>query len=225
NATLAAVQGRATIRNNDGSGGSNRFEWALAPGPLTFATPFNVTISARDALGVIQPFNGLAALRGFSGTNPIVIAPTSTSNFVNGLWSGTVTVLSLVTNFNLVADDGAGRIGQSDPLQLGWADVALGQNTVPAADVGTTFNYTLIVSNRGPHAATSIIVSNTIPDLDFVSASGGNCRYENGAVICTLPSLTNGENAALTIVVRPRRGGALTNSASVLAFEADFAPA
>src|SRR6185295_11351375 len=125
NATLAAVQGRATILNNDGSGGaSNRFEFALAPGPLAFATPFDVTISARDGQGAIQPFNGVATLRGFNGTNPIVMAPTSTSNFVNGIWSGNITVLSLVTNFYLVADDGAGRVGQSDPLQLGWADVA-----------------------------------------------------------------------------------------------------
>src|SRR5262249_27235062 len=43
----------------------------------------------------------------------IAIFPTNSGNFVNGMWSGNIAVGESATNVTLIADDGAGHIGQS----------------------------------------------------------------------------------------------------------------
>jgi hypothetical protein len=62
------------------------------------------------------PFLDLRYTVGFS--NSIAVSPTSSGTFVNGVWSGKVSVLQAATNVVLQADDGAGHVASSNPFNL-----------------------------------------------------------------------------------------------------------
>ncbi len=74
--------------------------------PLTWA---GTTPSAQYDRYTLMPVIKLGIMRG----DAVSIDPTTTGNFVNGVWSGSVTVDSIVTNMTLQADDGNGHDGFS----------------------------------------------------------------------------------------------------------------
>jgi len=49
---------------------------------------------------------------------PVAITPTTSGTFVNGIWSGELTVLEVVTNIYLRADDRDGHHGESNPFDV-----------------------------------------------------------------------------------------------------------
>ena len=51
-------------------------------------------------------------------SNSIPVSPTSSGAFVNGVWSGNVTVAQVATNVVLKADDGAGHVALSNPFNV-----------------------------------------------------------------------------------------------------------
>jgi len=64
----------------------------------------------------IRSFNGFSLdtiTSGAGGSFPVSITPTNSGTFVNGVWTGAVTVLEAATNMYLVADDGSGHTGTS----------------------------------------------------------------------------------------------------------------
>jgi hypothetical protein len=62
------------------------------------------------------PFLDLRYTVGFS--NSIPVSPASSGAFVNGFWSGNITVSQAATNVVLKADDGAGHVAFSTPFNL-----------------------------------------------------------------------------------------------------------
>jgi PKD repeat protein len=52
------------------------------------------------------------------GVSAVVVAPTNTGNFVNGAWSGAVTVLEAVTNMCLRAEDASGHSGDCSSFRV-----------------------------------------------------------------------------------------------------------
>jgi len=52
------------------------------------------------------------------GLLPVPVSPTATGLFVNGVWTGEVTVHEVVSNLVLWADGGAGHIGESNPFDV-----------------------------------------------------------------------------------------------------------
>ena len=107
------------------------------------------------------------------------------------------------------------------------ADANVGVTAVgPIAPVaiGSTFAYTLNVSNTGPSAASNVRLTDTLPEgTQFVSAttSAGTCQHANGTVVCNLGTLASGMAATITLTVRPTVGGTHTNQAIVSADQAD----
>src|SRR5262245_32537780 len=93
-------------------------------------------------------------------------------------------------------------------------------------EIGDDLTYTITVTNHGPVTATGIILTDPIPvAADFVSVSPATCSNASDMVTCDLPDLANGANAVVTIVVKPRTRGTLTNTATVTANENDENPA
>jgi uncharacterized repeat protein (TIGR01451 family) len=100
----------------------------------------------------------------------------------------------------------------------------------PSADLGVTLSatpnpvkrnanltYAISVKNSGPVGATGVVVTDTLPSsMSFVSASSsqGSCSGMT-TVTCTLGSMTNGANANVTLVVKPRSTGTYTNKVNV----------
>jgi len=73
-------------------------------GDQVMGVPFTVTLSARDVAGqVLTGYHGTADLSDSTGT----IAPTSTTAFVDGVWSGQVTISQAASGVVISAQDGA----------------------------------------------------------------------------------------------------------------------
>lgn len=87
--------------------------------------------------------------------------------------------------------------------------------------VSNNLTYVVVVTNRGPSAATGVGLTNTLPaGIAFISAvpgaGQGSCSQSAGIVTCNLGSLGSGGSATVTIVARPNSAGQLTNRAVAL---------
>ena len=81
------------------------------------------------------------------------ITPTNSGNFVNGAWTGNITVLNRATGAMLVADDGNGHTGLSNPFDVvpaNMAPVILAQPTNQVAIVGGTATFTVAADGTPP---------------------------------------------------------------------------
>ncbi len=86
--------------------------------------------------------------------------------------------------------------------------------------VGSTFSYTLTVTNYGPSADTDVTVTDTLPAGETVLSyysSQGSVTMSNGTIQGNLGNMADGGKATVTIVVRDTAaaGATLTNTASV----------
>ena len=91
--------------------------------------------------------------------------------------------------------------------------------------VNQLLTYTIEVSNTGPDAATGTTVTDRLPaNVDFVSAqsTNGSCNRNGRTVTCQVGNLAgSGADATITIRIRPRRAGTITNRAEVESVEND----
>jgi uncharacterized repeat protein (TIGR01451 family) len=88
--------------------------------------------------------------------------------------------------------------------------------------MGGTLTYDLSLYNDSVLAAGGVVVSNLLsPEVSFVSASAsqGSCGHSNGIVICNLATVDT--FARLSIVVRTRESGSITNVATVTSTSSD----
>lgn len=178
-----------------------------------FAGP--VTLSCRNApAGVACNFS----------QNPVTPSPsgpaTSTVTIAVGAMvpAGTSTLQIVGTS---------GSLSRSADLQLivGSADLSVTKSGAPdPIVVGNELTYTITVRNNGPHDATGVVVTDTLPGaatFDSVRTTQGTCAAEPPMITCSVGTLANGGAAAITVTVRPTREGTLTNTVSVRANEAD----
>jgi uncharacterized repeat protein (TIGR01451 family) len=154
------------------------------------------------------------------------VAPERTGAFMDGAWSGEVTVPVAADELRLVADDLDGHTGRSVPFASVYRNdlIVRLSDTPDPAPVGQLLTYTAIVTNTGPGAATGIRIVDTLPSsVTPVSATvaGGSCETVGSVVTCTLASLAAGTAADVLIVVRPNAPGALVNSVQVTRDGAD----
>ncbi|HZI19940.1 MAG TPA: lamin tail domain-containing protein [Pyrinomonadaceae bacterium] len=94
-----------------------------------------------------------------------------------------------------------------------------GEETVP---VGGQINYTIVVINGGPDAASNVVVTDPIPPhTDYVSATSdaGQVTFANNTVTAAFAQIPAYESASLTLVVKVRsdtpRNTTIRNTATV----------
>jgi uncharacterized repeat protein (TIGR01451 family) len=101
----------------------------------------------------------------------------------------------------------------------GSTDLALTKSDSPdPVTVGGTLTYTIQVKNQGGNDATSVVVTDRLPnDVDFLSASAssGTCQHHAHTVTCSLGTVLTGATATVTIQGRPTKAGTISNTASV----------
>jgi hypothetical protein len=102
--------------------------YAFAPidSPQLATEPIAVSIQAQAIDGVnIDTFAGDVALSGEAGGQALNINPTGTGAFVNGQWSGTVTIQEIADGVVLTAEDTEGNTGQSNAFDTEgpWGDL------------------------------------------------------------------------------------------------------
>ncbi len=92
-------------------------------------------------------------------------------------------------------------------------------------DPGSTFTYTIIVTNSGPNNAQNSILTDVLPaGVTFVSAPG--CTFAAGIVTCDLGNIPPPQTRTRTITVNaPSNASLITNTASVISDNPDPNPA
>jgi uncharacterized repeat protein (TIGR01451 family) len=88
---------------------------------------------------------------------------------------------------------------------------------------GNNVTYTIRVTNPNPSGgndAASVVVTDNLPstaDVDYVSAtpSAGTCTKSGNTVTCDLGTVAAGTTATVTIVVKTKKTGTITNTATV----------
>jgi uncharacterized repeat protein (TIGR01451 family) len=102
---------------------------------------------------------------------------------------------------------------------VGPTDLALTKSDAPdPVSQGSNLTYTIQVPNQGANDASGVVVTDTLPkEVDFGSAipSSGTCQESKGVVTCNLGQLNAGVTATVTIVVRAKNSGTISNTASV----------
>jgi uncharacterized repeat protein (TIGR01451 family) len=99
----------------------------------------------------------------------------------------------------------------------GDADLALTKSDSPdPVTTGGNLTYTIRVENPDMLPATQVVVTDNLPGgVDFVSATGGNCQRSGDTVTCDLGQVNAATTGTVTIVVKTRKAGTLSNAASV----------
>src|SRR5262245_6559332 len=101
----------------------------------------------------------------------------------------------------------------------GDADLSITKTDSPDPVVaGSNLTYTIKVENPGISTgpATNVVVTDTRPSgVDHVSATGGSCQKSGSTVTCDLGQVNAGSTATVTIVVKTKKPGTLSNTASV----------
>jgi uncharacterized repeat protein (TIGR01451 family) len=84
---------------------------------------------------------------------------------------------------------------------------------------GDNLTYTIRVTNpnlSGGNDARNVVVTDDLPNgLDFVSATGGSCQRTGSKVTCNLGQVNAATTATVTIVVKTKKEGSISNTASV----------
>jgi hypothetical protein len=115
---------------------------------------YTVTLTFTRAYGEASGLWSLADdLRITRPGTSISILPTVTGNFTNGVWSGNMTVSNPGTNVVLVADDGHGHHGTSNPFNVisaGLLPAILAQPTNQTVFIGDAAAFGVTVGGAAP---------------------------------------------------------------------------
>ncbi len=99
----------------------------------------------------------------------------------------------------------------------------MGESSDPVA-FGSPLTWTITAHNNGPNAATSVVVTDTLPPgvtLTSSAPSQGTCTVQNRTVTCALGTLAVSASATITLNVTGTAAGTLHNTAFVAATEVD----
>lgn len=175
---------------------------------------------------VVPPPSIPAMTLPYTSLRPVTISPTSSGTFVNGVWSGAMTVSTFANSMLLRAEDAAGHGGDSAAFSVSRVNdigvsVAASLNRVTP---GNVLAYTITVTNTGPGSATSVTVSDPLPGgttFESASATQGSCSVNAGVVTCSLGTLAGSAGATATVAVRVGAVGTVVNNVTVSRAETD----
>jgi uncharacterized repeat protein (TIGR01451 family) len=148
------------------------------------------------------------------------VVPSSTGQFTNGTWIGSVTLTESSPRLQLQADDGSGHTGTSTPFAVVTANelaLHMSQAPEPASLLGP-MTFTTTVFNPGPSAMADALLTNRYPAgtvLVSFSSSQGQCEAANGEVHCQLGLLPAGAEVRFFTSVRATNYGRFTNFVEV----------
>lgn len=196
-----------------------------------------------ESIGSGVTFQSIAAPGGWSCTTPAAGGTGTINCSFASLANGASALFTIVVNVTAVSGSVSNTVsGSSDASDTTPANnTATATTTVtppPSADLGITkstpttnaapgasVTYTIVVTNHGPDAATSVTMTDILPaTLKFQSLSspaGFSCTLPvvgaSGTISCTSASLANGATATFTLLVTSasNASGAIPNTASV----------
>jgi len=191
---------------------------------MTDTLPAGVTfVSANSTVGACAENAGIvtcnigALANGGTAIITFIVTPTAPATLSN-------TASGAATTFDPVAANNSTTITTTARLVT---DLSVTKSDAPdPVQAGQNLTYTVTVSNGGPHNATGVTLTDTLPaNLTFVSANStvGTCAQAAGVVTCNIGALANGASATVTIIVTTTGATAasITNTAAVTGAEFD----
>jgi uncharacterized repeat protein (TIGR01451 family) len=188
--------------------------------------PGAVFVSANASQGVCGHTNGVVTcnfgnVAGSAGGNLVVVSATVVVQLFQG---GTATNSLAVLSFGPDENPADNTLKVLTTVATA-ADLAVSMTATPALVVlGNNVTYTLTVTNRGPLAAGSAMLTNVLPaGLAFVSATPtlGSCTHTNGRVTCSFATLGVNAGASVMLMARAIASGFLTNQANAVSSSLD----
>jgi flagellin-like protein len=179
-------------------------------GTQTAGTAFSITITAKDSSGnTVTSYTGMNTLTASSGT----ISPTSTTAFVAGVWTASVTLSQAGTGIS-ISTSGGGKSGTSNTFTVNAG--ALDHfvfNSLSTQTAGTAFSITITAKDANGNTVTSYVGTNTLTvssgtisptsTTAFVAGvwTGSVTLYTSGSgiTIGTTGSSKSGTSNALTV--------------------------
>jgi uncharacterized repeat protein (TIGR01451 family) len=199
-----------SVTNNGPSAAHNVSVSQVLPSGVVYVTG-SASQGAVVQNGGIVTANLGAMSAGATATVNVTVLPA-----VPGVYSSTATVTSDQPDF-IPLNNNATMISHVNPPT---ADLAIGLVPFPTSLlIGGNVTYTLAVTNNGPSAASSIMVTNIYPAtlaLRTLTISQGNLFVTNGnTVVCSFGGLSSGGRATATITATPVATGTMLASATV----------
>jgi len=218
-----------TITNHGPDTATNAFISETLPATVTFQSlsapgGWSCTTPAVGASGAINC--SIASLaNGASATFTLKVTVVATS----GTIVNTVTADSATWD-NLAGNDSA-TATTSLPAVLS-ADLGITKSTISSsAAPGGSISYTITLTNHGPDAAASAVMTDALPASllfqSIVAPAGWSCTTPavggNGTITCSAATLANGASAAFTLVttVAANATGTISNSAAASSAASD----
>ncbi|HOX03901.1 MAG TPA: Calx-beta domain-containing protein [Candidatus Paceibacterota bacterium] len=160
------------------------------------------------------------------GSRAVPIAPLASGHFMNGAWTGVVSVLSAAEDVRLRADDGQGHVGTSNPFGVhANNDLALIVSAPhEPLPMGDPFVFRVTFTNTGPSAATSIFISNQLSGPVGVLAatvSKGSAWIADNAALWSVGSADGATHATIQISAVASNSGIVALHSSLIRGEWD----
>src|SRR5690606_34536137 len=96
------------------------------------------------------------------------------------------------------------------------ADLALSKSAPVQVQSGATFDYTLVVTNNGPDAATAVVISDGLPTEVSVASIPDGCTVVVQKLRCEVATLTAGTSSSFTVsVTAPDLGPDASSSSDI----------
>jgi hypothetical protein len=165
-------------------------------------------VVGTSSLGLLNPNLNIPFV---GGPTPAAITPTNSDNFVNGVWSGNITVLQTASNVVLTANDDAGHYGSSNPFSVIYSNqppIIMLQPTNQTLPVGFNATFTLAAAGSPPLSYFWARNEAFIPGATNASYTTNNLQLsDSGSQFSCLVSnaygTTNSQVATLTVLALP----------------------
>jgi hypothetical protein len=133
----------------------DHYTWTTIGGPETAGVPFTVTATACDILNnPILVYDGAATLSATGQAGALSISPT-TVTFVNGTWTGNVTVNAVDPTVTLMLNDGNGHTGTSTVFATQPGPVASFQWSTISSPQYATVPFSTTITAEDAHGYTA----------------------------------------------------------------------
>ncbi|PKL66571.1 MAG: hypothetical protein CVV28_10530, partial [Methanobacteriales archaeon HGW-Methanobacteriales-1] len=153
---------------------------------------FNATSAVTDAFGRVK-----VSITGLTSNITSLVTASVTGSYGNLLYDNPLNPKQNLVAANLLP------FTLSDTSYINCnpkANVTLTQTVNSPVNVGDTVTYIVTANNRGPNAATNIIISDLIPaSLANVVVTPSVGTYDSNTGLWIIPTLNNGASATLTI--------------------------